>query len=164
MPRFIPQVGGELGVRQTIVTMRSLINGAITDPIIRDQAAFATAHCPKGDRLCQCYSLLSWVKRKMHFTSDPKGVEALHTPQIIARAIHEGKFTYGDCDDFSMYLAALIKSIGMQPTLRAVGYDGNRYQHVYVKCLGMKLDASRDEWATPGSLPHEETSVIELVV
>lgn len=164
MPHLIPQAGGELGVRQTIYTMRHLINSAITDPLIRDHAALATAHCPKGDRLCQCYSLLAWVKRKMHFTSDPKGVEALHTPQLMARAIHERRFVYGDCDDFSMYLAALLKSIGMQPTLRAVGYDGNQYQHVYVTCLGMKLDATRDEWASPVQAPHVETSAIEMKV
>lgn len=164
MPAIIPQAGGTLGVRQTVNTMRSLINGAITDPLIRDQAAYATQHCPRGDRACQCYSLLAWVKRTMHFTSDPKGIEALHTPQLIARAIHHGRFTYGDCDDFSMYLAALIKSIGMQPTLRAVGYDGHHYQHVYVVCQGMKLDATRDDWTAPLSVPHEETSAIELKV
>jgi hypothetical protein len=157
----LPQLPGEAGVRQTINLMVSLTNASITDPLVRAQAAQAISGCPRGDRACQCYALLSWVKRIMHYVADPKGVEALHDPRLIAKAIHEKRYVYGDCDDMSMYLAALMKSVGLDPSFRAVGYGGKPYQHVYVSCLGMRMDATRDEWnfATPASFP--ETSVLE---
>lgn len=161
MPQIIPQLPGEAGVRQTVNMMVSLVNKSITDPLIRAQAAQATMHCPRGDKRCLCYALLTWVKRIMHYVADPKGVEALHDPRLIARAIHEGRYVYGDCDDLSMYLATLMKSIGLDPSFRAVGYNGKQYQHVYVMCQGMKLDATRDEWTQPiGMSAFPETSVM----
>lgn len=163
-PQIIPQLPGVAGVRQGIRKMISLTNESITDPVIRDQAASAISGCPRGDRRCQCYALLAWVKRKMHYVADPRHVEAFHTPSLIARAIHSGRYVYGDCDDFSMYLAALMKSIGLQPAFRAVGYDGRAYQHVYVTCQGMKLDATRDEWNAQIGTHFQETSVMEYVV
>ena len=161
MPSVIPQLPGQAGVRQTISMMASLANAAITDPLIRAQAAQATMYCPRGDKRCLCYSLLTWVKRIIHYVSDPKGVEALHDPRLIARAIHEHRYVYGDCDDMSMYLAALMKSVGLEPSFRAVGYNGKHYQHVYVMCQGMKMDATRDDWALSASMIFPETSVLE---
>lgn len=155
--------GGVPGVCQTMQTMKELVNAAYLDPVIRDQAVAATAHCQRQKR-CQCASLLAWVKRKMHYVADPADVEALHNPVLIARAIAAGRQVYGDCDDFSMYLAALLKSIGLRPTLRAVGYNRGPFQHIYVSCEGMSLDATRDEWNISIGAMFPETSHLELGV
>lgn len=86
----------------------------------------------------------------MAFVRDPDGVEALHDPIAIAKAIHVGKRPWGDCDDFSMYLAALMKSVGLRAHFRAVGYNGGHLTHVYVVGDGgVKLDPTRDMW-NPG--------------
>lgn len=158
-----PHAGGIRGVQQTMETMTALINAAYLDPVIRDQAVSATAHCQRVKR-CQCASILAWVKRKMHYVSDPTDVEALHNPVLIARAIAAGRQVYGDCDDFSMYVAALLKSIGLRPVLRAVGYNRGPFQHIYVTCEGMKLDATRDDWNISIGSVFPETSHLELGV
>lgn len=81
---------------------------------------------------------------------DPEGVEALHDPLAIAIAIQKGQVPYGDCDDFSMYLAALLKAVGLPATFRAVGFNGGNLSHVYVMGAGnTKLDPTRDLW-NPG--------------
>lgn len=86
----------------------------------------------------------------MHFVRDPEGVEALHDPVQIAFAIHRRQTPWGDCDDFSMYLASLLKAIGLPATLRAVGFNGMPFSHVYVVGAGnTKLDPTRDLW-NPG--------------
>lgn len=154
------QSGGEAGIAQTLSMMAGLINAAITDPNIRNQAAYAISGCPRGDRRCQCAALLSWVNRSMRYVPDPKGVEALHDPRMVALALVRGQQPYGDCDDLSMYLAALLKSIGLSPILRAVGYNGKPYQHVYVVCDGATLDPTRDAWVVTLTNYHE-TSAME---
>lgn len=161
MPVIYPQLGGTDGVKQTLGMMVTLVNQAIVNPFVRAQAAQSISGCPRGDRKAMCYALLTWVKRTVRYIPDPKGVEALHNPAMMAKAIAEKRLVYGDCDDMSMYLAALLKSVGLSPSFRAVGYNGNQYQHVYVHCEGMRLDATRDEWNERPRPTPIETSVIE---
>lgn len=163
MLSLFSQANGAAGVRQTLKTMAGLANGALLDPAIRDQAAAAIAGCPKGDKRCQCYALMIWVNRKVRYVPDPRGIETVHDPRLIARGIASRKQVYGDCDDLSTYLAALLKTVGFAPTLRAVGYDGNPFQHVYVCCDGLKLDPTRDAWNVTFR-PSQETSVMEEAV
>lgn len=158
-----PQSNGEAGVRQTLARMAGLIRGASLDPAIRDQAALAISGCGKGNTTCFCYALLSWVNRHVKYVADPQGVELLHDPRLMARGIAGGKLVYGDCDDMSMYLGALLISIGLRPTLRAVGYGGKPLSHVYVICNGIPLDATRDAWST-NYMPHTETWIVERAV
>jgi len=150
-----------MGVRQTLNHMKTLVNQSFLDPVIRDQAAMVTGPCMRGARDCQCYSLNAFVSRAVRYVADPKGVELLHHPRLMARAVKDKMLVYGDCDDMSMYLAALLKSIGLQPTFRATGYNGKPFQHVYVMCEGLKLDPTRSVWAPPTFYPMQETSVME---
>lgn len=132
------------GVQDTLHKMSALVNACFTHEIIRAQAVEATKHCARTDLHCRLASLIYWVGKYMHFVKDPEGVEALHHPLSIAKTINEGRTPFGDCDDFSMYLAALMKSIGIPATFRAVGYQGGPLSHVYV--IGpnnIKLDATR---------------------
>lgn len=150
MPSLFPQSRGIAGIQNTLDNMRMLTNRAFTHELIRAQAVHATKHCPPADKVCQQASLLAWIKRKMHFVRDPEGVEALHDPIAIAIAIQQGKTPWGDCDDFSMYLASLLKAIGLPATFRAVGFNGRPLSHVYVVGPGnTKLDPTRDLW-NPG--------------
>lgn len=163
MLSVFPQSGGVAGVRQTLYTIASLVNQSILDPTIRDQAAYAISGCQKGDVRCQCAALLVWVNRHVQYVPDPAGVELVHDPRLMARAIAGRNRVYGDCDDLSGYLAALLKSIGRKPILRAVGYHHGPLSHVYVVCEGSRLDPTRDDWATNGWM-HPETDDLEWIV
>lgn len=160
MLSLFPQAIGEAGVRQTLQTMARLARNAMLDPIVRSQAALAISGCPRGHVACHCYAVLAWVNRHVQYVPDPDQIEALHDPRLMARSIADRKRVYGDCDDMSMYVAALLKAIGRQPMFRAVGYDGKPYQHVYVVCDGLRLDATRDAW-TITFKPNKETIFME---
>jgi len=150
MPVMYHQRGGVDGILDTLNHMQRLTNNAYTHELIRAQAAKAIAHCHVNDRRCQAASLSAWVQRKMHFVRDPVGVEALHDPIAVALAVQRGQRPHGDCDDFSMYLAALMKSVGIPATFRAAGYNGSPLRHVYVVGpYGAELDPTRDLW-NPG--------------
>ena len=163
MLSLFAQAGGVAGVRQTLSKIASLANASMLDPAIRDQAALAISGCVKGDKRCQCAALLAWVNRTVQYVADPDGVELLHDPRLMARAIAANRRVYGDCDDMSGYLAALLKSVGRQPVLRAVGYLHRPLSHVYVVCDGAKLDPTRDAW-TPTYRTYVETSSLEWSV
>jgi len=156
------QRAGVDGIMDTLSHMQRLTNRAITNELIRAQAVRAIEHCHKNDKPCQAASLLAWVKRSMLFVRDPHGVEALHDPIAVARVIQAGRKPYGDCDDMAMYLAALLKSVGIPVAFRVAGFMGKPYSHVYVEGPGgMKLDPTRDDWnPSLGELLRETASHI----
>lgn len=163
MLSVFPQASGAAGIQQTLSHMAGLVNASILEPALRDQAAHAISGCPQGNKSCYAYALLSWVNRTVRYVPDPQNVELLHDPRLIARAIATRKEVYGDCDDLSMYLAALLKAVGIQPTFRAVGYNGKPWQHVYVVAEGLNLDPTRSAWnVSLYTMP--ETSAIERTV
>ncbi len=165
MPLLVNQRGGVDGIRDTLQQMQAMVNRSYLHELIRQQAAQAIRNCQPSDKMCQASSLMIWVQRKMRFVKDPVGVEALHDPIMIARSIAQGGVPYGDCDDFSLYLATLMKSVGMPASFRAVGFNGGHLSHVYV--IGpnnLKLDATRDMWnPTLGEL-LPETSGLQMRV
>jgi hypothetical protein len=165
MPTFYSQRPGVDGITDTLAMMRLLVNRAFTHPLIRAQAAHVVEGFQPGRMDVQAAALLAWVHRNVQFVRDPKGVEALHDPVAVALAIRDGRRPFGDCDDLSMYLAALLKSIGFPATFRAVGFMGRTPSHVYVLGpKGMKLDPSRNAWSpAPGEL-LKETSHMDMVV
>ena len=163
MLAMFSQSAGDTGVSEMLDKMAALARGAMFDGLIRDQAAKVIGGCPRGDKRCFCYGLLSWVSGNVHYVPDPHKAEALHDPRMMARGIVEKKYVYGDCDDMSTYLAALMKAIGLAPVFRAVGYDGKPFQHVYVRCEGLMLDATRNAWMV-SFRPNQETSVMERAV
>jgi len=161
MPVMYPQRGGEAGIVDTLGHMGRLVTQASTHPLIRKQAFKAIQYCSANDRICQQAALMTWVQKKMRFVRDPHNIEALHDPVMIATAIEQNKQPYGDCDDFSMYLAALMRSVGLQANFRVVGFNGGRLSHVYVTGpKGEKLDSTRNPWSMQAGEMLPETSAI----
>lgn len=61
-------------------------------------------------------------------------VEVIIRPLDMKRYVEQGKST-GDCDDFSMYLACLLESVGVPCSFVTVAADAQapyQYSHVYV--------------------------------
>lgn len=135
----IPQLPGSAGIVQTMGLMRAMVNGVIADPLIRRQAVRATDHCNRGEGQCSASAIGEWVRLKVKYVPDPLRHEHLTSPAVIAKAVEEGKRVYGDCDDMSMYVAALAKSIGLAPTFEVVGRD-KTFHHVYTSVNGIPID------------------------
>lgn len=162
---IFPQRAGVEGIHDTLTHMVALVNRRYLNPLIRSQAAAAIQYCAPDNRACQLAAILTWTRRHMQYVKDPVGMEALYDPLQVALAIKQGIRPYGDCDDFSIFIATLMKSVGLQPTFRAVGFRGMPISHVYVLGpRGEKLDGIRNDWnPTPGEL-LPETSWMERKV
>ena len=144
----MPQLPGASGIVQTVSLMRTMTNAAIADPLIRRQAVRAADHCERGNGKCAASAIGEWVRLKVKYVSDPLNHEHLTSPAVIAKAVEEGKRVFGDCDDMSMYVAALTKSIGLQPTFEVVGRD-KTFHHVYTTVNGVPVDPTVPQGIQP---------------
>ena len=83
-------------------------------------------------------------------------VEFIVRPREMAKLVDEGRAA-GDCDDFSMYVAAMLVATGIECSFVTVGADGeapDQYSHVYVLAYPdgrgqapVALDASHGEYS-----------------
>lgn len=143
--QVVPQFPGAAGIVQTLGLMKSMVNGAIDHPLIRQYAVRATEHVPRGHQKEAALAIGEWVRSHVRYVPDPLNKENLTHPGIkddprtMIEAIHAGKKVFGDCDDMSMLVAAMGKSIGMQPFLHGVG-RGEKYHHVYTELGGVAVD------------------------
>jgi hypothetical protein len=155
-PTVYTQFPGEAGIMQTIAMMKDIVNKRFLDPMIRDRAAAVTEQCHR-DKNCEDRTLLYWVNGSMQFIRDPTGVEALHDPVTFVEArLRQGIKPYGDCDDESIYLASLLKSIGHNPYFRVIARNGQQYHHIMVWCDGHVLDPTMTIGANVSGQPERE--------
>ena len=133
------QLPGEAGVFQTVRMMIGMVNRSFLDPIIRERGASLSIGCERSQR-CEDREILHYVRSQVQYIKDPSGVEALTNPVTLEAKIRQRVSAFGDCDDMSMLIAALLKSIGHQPKFVVIGRR-NILHHVLVSCH-MILDAT----------------------
>ncbi len=140
MPTVHAQLSGDDGIYQTVYMMRDLVNKAYLHPWIRERATRLVSGC-RRDVNCEDRTLNGYVNRAMQFVRDPTDVEALHDPVTYVEAnLRQGIRPAGDCDDLSLYLAALLKSIGHRPSFTIIDRFGKGFHHIFVWCDGNDLD------------------------
>lgn len=135
----VPQLPGAAGIVQTMGLMKAMTNQAIDHPLIRRYAAQATEGVPRGNPKQSAVAIGEWVRVKVRYLPDPLHQEHLTAPATMIQAIDQGKKVFGDCDDMSMLVAAMTKSIGLQPIFHGVG-RGKTFHHVYTEVNGIPVD------------------------
>jgi hypothetical protein len=159
-PTLYGQLPGDAGIYQTVTIMRDMVNRSFLHPYIRERAANVVRGCQRRPS-CEDYALSAFVKSKVQYLRDPIEVEALHEPVSFYEArLRQGKQVFGDCDDMSIYLASLLKSIGHQPFFRILARTGNEFHHVHVLCHGNSLDPTMEL----GKYPFEASRAIQVKI
>lgn len=164
MLKVFYQYPGEVGIYQTVSMMRDLINKSYNHSWIKNRALKVTEHCqqePFRARIrCEEDALISYVRTTMKYMKDPPKVEALQDPVLwVEKRLREGKNVYGDCDDLSIYLGSLLKSLGHSPRFRVIGKK-DKFHHVLIFCHGRNLDAS----LFPGMEPKKPGRSIQIAI
>lgn len=121
----LPLADGARGNLQTLARMREFARRGGEDARIRLLALDIVGACDARDHACEARAIHMWVKRNIKFRRDPVGVEWL---QDVERTL---MLRSGDCDDISVLVAALLRSIGHMVRFRVGGY-GNGFTHVWV--------------------------------
>ncbi len=161
-------------VAQTIDLMRQYAREDSQSSAIQLEALAAIGEYPDSPE----EAVYRWVKRRVQFFNDEHTaqplafdipvVEVLIRPiDLAAMCSNGGCRRAGDCDDFSMYGAALLLALGRRVsfvTVAADAADPERFSHVYLASYGpggrIPLDIShgpavgwetqhytrRDEW------------------
>jgi len=170
-------------VAGTIDLMRRYVQEDSHSPEIQRDAQEAVgsldpSHIPQQEIVSRVFG---YVKSRVTFVGDellaagtgleetgPPVVEVLIRPKDMAVMCDQGTCQrMGDCDDFSMYAAALLTSLGVKTAFVTVAADRaqpNMFSHVYLAAYTnegerIPLDTShgpRPGWETPQSTRIKE--------
>lgn len=122
---LIPE--GVAGIRATLDRMTALVRDGKKMMQVRQKAAGLVQQCAQKSWACEVQSIFEYVRDQVRYVQDPSNVELIQTP------VKTLEFMYGDCDDKSILLAALLESIGHPTRFIAVGFEPGIYSHVYVE-------------------------------
>ena len=136
---------GLAGTRLTAAHVGRLIREGAADFYVRQKAIDILLECgvaPK-DYIGEIDALFRWVQRHVRYTKDPFQVEVLHAPRRML------ELRAGDCDDMTILLGSLVKSVGHPVRLVLTGPNARRpdlFSHIYLEaqCQGdwIPLDAT----------------------
>ncbi len=124
--------GGLAGTRTTAAHVARLIREGAGDFYVRQKAIdiLLARGVAAKDYLGEIDALFRWVQRHVRYTKDPFRIEVLHS----ARRMLE--LQAGDCDDMTIVLGALVKSVGHPVRIVLTGPDGRRpdlFSHIYLE-------------------------------
>lgn len=149
--RRYPLRDGDPGIAHTIRIMRGFVQGreGAPCPSIRQLALQLTRGIEASDKAAQLQAVLDWVKKHIDFRGEYK--ETLQTPLVTLQ------MGAGDCDDHSMLICALMKSLGFRTRFNTVAADSDdpqQFTHVFAEVM----DPQSGEWramdsTVPSSYP-----------
>lgn len=127
------------GAPQTIEVMRRAVLESQESLVLRELAEQVCRDLDSKDYLSEMLAVYHLVLQRCRYMRDPRTVELVRAPYIIAGQILKGGVPQVDCDDEAALIAALLTSIGV--TCRFVTaafdnrfYEGRRqYSHVYAQ-------------------------------
>lgn len=118
---------GRQGVIETLDIMVRLAREYAIDPrIVMTARSLLLGLPPKAWRR-EVKALFNFVQKHIRYTPDTADVELIMTPTRLldVRA--------GDCDDKSLLLATLLRSIDKPARFKAIGFQPGELSHVYVQ-------------------------------
>lgn len=149
---------GRQGTAVTLEIMRRLAQQGAVDPMVRDTAVnvIREAGVPGGDFPGEVAALFNYVRDRIHYVRDPHNAELLQSPANTIR------FGYGDCDDKTTLLCALLLAIGNRArvVMRAIATGGREFSHVFplVEVGGRLLALDATYQGTPLGWQHPAQS------
>lgn len=130
---------------------------------VRQASAEIVSEVPPKAFYGEIRAIFYFVRDAIRYTLDVDEVETLQ--QADYTLTHE----YGDCDDKSILLAAMLGSIGHKCRFVAIGYTPGEFCHVFVQTRAggdgewLSLDATED--VEPGwSPPAPYASIMRMIV
>ena len=130
---------GKAGTVVTLKLMRGLVRRYKTAASIRTLAQILTRHLPDKNYKREADIIFKFVRDKIRYVRDVKGVETIQTP------IQTIKLGSGDCDDKSLLVATMLESIGHPTRFIAVGLNGGGFSHVFAET---KIGNGNDRWTS----------------
>src|ERR1700747_89427 len=149
---------GPAGIAQTLAMMSELSRAGRLSPIWREAALSLISPYDQKDCVAEITALHAFVRDHIRYVNDPDELELLQTPEKTL------ELRAGDCDDKSILMASLLRSIGYAARYRAVGTRPGIFEHVYVETkLGTRwIPLETTEPVEVGWQPPENEIVMSL--
>lgn len=132
-PISISQIaGGILGTDQTVDQMKKVILASLGNQVVRQAAEEMVSIVEPNDKWQEAQAIFYFVRDRVRYTKDPKGMEYVQTPVHLLQVIERRGQAYGDCDDKTVLGLALLKNLGFDVAIRVASYrDPEVFTHVY---------------------------------
>jgi hypothetical protein len=118
---------GEAGTDATLKRIIEVSQRSLYTPELRLLAlqVLKAGNVSGRDKIGASGALYGFVKNRIRFVNDPIGVETVQEPAVTLR------LGAGDCDDQSVLMAALARSIGIPARFAVIGADPDHFRHIY---------------------------------
>lgn len=123
--RLVAIPDGRPGVRRTLKLMARLVRAGKLNLNVRSAAVQIVGNLRQRDRPGEIRALHAFVRDRIRYVRDIRGVETLQTPERVLES------RAGDCDDKSVLLASMLESLGYKTQFHAVGFRPGVLSHVY---------------------------------
>ena len=129
------------GAPQTIDVMRRAALDSQSNLAVRQLAEKACAGIDSKDYTSEYLALYNLLLQRCRYMRDPRTVELVRAPYLVAQEILQGGRPNLDCDDLSAMLGALVLAVGgnvrfVTVAFRNAFYNGQRqYSHVFPQAL-----------------------------
>lgn len=157
--RIEPLGSGDLAIYNTVGKMKQIIEASAFNPYVRKSAEQIIVGIDPGDKVGEVEAIYEWMKHHIRYTRDPMGMEYLQTPPHLLEIIGRNGMAFGDCDDMTMFVASLLKSIGFNVGVKVASYkpDG-AYSHIYALVFlqgkWVALDGVKREFVVGYEVPN----------
>jgi hypothetical protein len=127
------------GAPQTVGVIKQAALAAQSDYAVRQLAERITERLPSKDYLSEYLAIYYFVLAHTRYMRDPRTVELVRAPDVVARELLAGHTPALDCDDQSALICALVLAMGGECRVVTVAfgntfYKGNRqYSHVFAQ-------------------------------
>lgn len=129
------------GAPQTIAVMRRAALGSQSNLAVRQLAEAVCCGIDSKDYTSEYLALYNLVLGRCRYMRDPRTVELVRAPYLVAQEILGGGRPNLDCDDMSALLGALVLAVGgsirfVTVAFRNAFFNGQRqYSHVFAQAL-----------------------------
>jgi transglutaminase-like putative cysteine protease len=103
--------------------------------------------------------LFYFLKDRVTYKNDPKGIELIHSPESLFHDNYHGKPGSGDCDDFTMLSIAGLKAMGVpeaQINVCLTGRSKTVPRHIYLNVKGTPFDLTNDLYGEERPYPYKQ--------
>lgn len=110
-----------------------------SDYAVRELAEAICSGIPSKDYLSEYLAIYYWVLANTRYMRDPRTVELVRAPNVVARTVLRGQKPSLDCDDMTSLICALVLAVGgscraATVAFRNMFHRGRRqYSHVFAQ-------------------------------
>lgn len=147
------------GAPQTVSVMRRAALESQNSMPVREFCEEICGQLQSKDYLSEYLAIYHAVLQRCRYMRDPRTVELVRAPYVIARELLYGRTPCVDCDDEACFIAACVLAMGGTPrfctvAFRDMFFEGKRqYSHVYCQAFEPRMQ----QWITLDPVAAERT-------